>query len=96
MENRDVIDTVYRTMEFLAEESCGKCTPCREGTEVMLEILRRLSRGEGLEKDIRILQELSSVMMLSSMCGLGQAAPNPIVDSLQYFRSAYENQIRKN
>ena len=94
-ESRDVIDVVYRTMEFLAEESCGKCTPCREGTEVMLEILRRFSHGEGLEKDVRTLQELSSVMMLSSLCGLGQAAPNPIMDSLQYFRSAYDNQMRK-
>ncbi len=94
-ESRDVIDVVYRTMEFLAEESCGKCTPCREGTEVMLEILRRFSHGEGLEKDVRTLQELSSVMMLSSLCGLGQAAPNPVMDSLQYFRNAYDNQMRK-
>jgi len=94
-ESRDIIDIVYQTMEFLAEESCGKCTPCREGTEVMLEILRRFSHGEGLEKDVRILQELSSVMMLSSLCGLGQAAPNPVMDSLQYFRNAYENQMRK-
>ena len=94
-ESRDIIDIVYRTMEFLAEESCGKCTPCREGTEVMLEILRRFSHGEGLEKDVRTLQELSSVMMLSSLCGLGQAAPNPVMDSLQYFRNAYENQMRK-
>jgi len=94
-ENRDIIDIVYRTMEFLAEECCGKCAPGREGTEVMLEILRRFSRGEGLEKDIRILQELSSVMMLSSLCGLGQAAPNPVMDSLQHFRSAYDNRIRK-
>ena len=94
-ESRDIIDVVYQTMEFLAEESCGKCTPCREGTEVMLEILRRFSHGEGLEKDVRTLQELSSVMMLSSLCGLGQAAPNPIMDSLQYFRSAYDNQMRK-
>ena len=95
-ESRDIIDIVYRTMEFLAEESCGKCAPCRQGTEAMIEILRRLSQGEGQEPDIRLLQELASVMMLSSMCGLGQAAPIPIVDSLQYFRSAYENRIDKN
>jgi NADH:ubiquinone oxidoreductase subunit F (NADH-binding) len=94
-ENRDIIDMVYRSMEFLAEESCGKCTPCREGTEVMLEILGRFSRGEGAEKDIKILQEFSSVMMLASLCGLGQAAPNPVMDSLQYFRSAYNNRMRK-
>jgi len=95
-ETRDIIDIVYRTMEFLAEECCGKCTPCREGTEVMLEIIERFCRGEGLETDVRVLEELANAMMLSSLCGLGQAAPYPIVDSLQYFRSAYENRIRQN
>jgi len=94
-ETRDIVEIVYRTIEFLAEESCGKCTPCREGIEVMLQTMRRFSHGEGLEKDIRILQELSSVMMLCSLCGLGQAAPNPVMDSLKYFRSAYENRMRK-
>jgi len=95
-ESRDIIDIVYRTIEFLAEECCGKCAPCREGTEVMVEILERFSCGEGAERDIGVLEELSSAMMLSSLCGLGQAAPNPVVDSLQYFRSAYESRIRKN
>jgi len=94
-ESRDIIDIIYRNMEFLAEESCGKCAPCREGTEVMLEILERLSQGEGTEKDIRALQELASAMMLSSLCGLGQAAPNPVMDSLQYYRDVYESRIRK-
>ncbi len=94
-ESRDIVDVIYRTMEFLAEESCGKCTPCREGTEVMLQTLRRFSQGAGLEKDVRTLQELSDVMMLSSLCGLGQAAPNPVMDSLQHFRSAYDNRMRK-
>ena len=94
--SRDVIDIVYRTMQFLAEECCGKCAPCREGTEVMVEILERLSQGEGMERDIVTLEQLSQAMMLSSLCGLGQAAPIPVIDSLQYFRSAYENQIRKN
>ena len=92
---RDIIDILHRNMEFLAEESCGKCTPCREGTEVMTEILERVSQGEGTEKDIRDLQELGSAMILSSLCGLGQAAPNPVMDSLQYFRDAYDNRIRK-
>jgi len=95
-ESRDVIDIVYRTMQFLAEECCGKCAPGREGTEVMVEILERFSRGEGMERDIVTLEQLSQAMMLSSLCGLGQAAPIPVIDSLQYFRSAYENQIRKN
>jgi len=94
-ESRDVIDVVYKTLEFLAEESCGKCAPCREGTEAMIEILERFSKGEGLESDLRILPELSNVMMLSSLCGLGQAAPYPVIDSLRYFRSAYESRIRE-
>jgi NADH:ubiquinone oxidoreductase subunit F (NADH-binding) len=92
---RDVIDFVYRTMEFLSEESCGKCAPCREGTEVMVEILERLTKGEGMEEDIRVLEELSSVMMLSSLCGLGQAAPIPVLDTLKYFRNDYENRIKQ-
>ncbi|MFC1931383.1 NADH-quinone oxidoreductase subunit F [Chloroflexota bacterium] len=91
--SRNVIDIVYRTMEFLAEESCGKCTPCRQGTEVMVEILERFSHGEGLKKDIKGLENLSSVMMLTSLCGLGQAAPNAITDSLQYFKDAYESRV---
>ncbi len=94
-ESRDIIDVVYRTLEFLAEESCGKCSPCREGTEVMTEILERFSRGEGVKRDIKVLEELSEAMMLSSLCGLGQAAPTPVTDSLQHFRSAYEKRIKQ-
>ncbi len=95
-ETRDIIDVVYRSMEFLAEESCGKCAPCREGTEVMLGILDRFSRGEGLEDEVEVLQKLASAMMLSSLCGLGQAAPIPVIDSLQHFRGTYENRTQKN
>ncbi len=95
-ESRDVIDIVYRTMEFLTEESRGKCTPCRQGTEVMLEILERFGRGEGLKKDIKDLEGLSRVMVLSSLCGLGQAAPNAVTDSLQYFKDTYESCIAGN
>jgi len=94
-ESRDVIDFVYRTVEFLAEESCGKCTPCREGTEVMVEIMGRLARGEGVQEDIGVLEELSHVMMVSSLCGLGQAAPIPVLDTLKYFRNEYENRIKQ-
>jgi NADH:ubiquinone oxidoreductase subunit F (NADH-binding) len=92
---RDVIDVICRTMEFLNEESCGECTPCREGTEVMIEILGRLTRGEGVEEDIKVLEELSQVMMDSSLCGLGQAAPIPVVDTLRYFRNDYEMRIKQ-
>jgi NADH:ubiquinone oxidoreductase subunit F (NADH-binding) len=95
-ESRDVVEIVSQTMEFLAEESCGKCTPCREGTVVMAEILKRLASGEGSERDIGLLEELSSMMAIASMCGLGQAAPNPVLDSLRYFRDEYDTRLKKN
>ncbi|HLB27905.1 MAG TPA: NADH-ubiquinone oxidoreductase-F iron-sulfur binding region domain-containing protein [Dehalococcoidales bacterium] len=94
-ETRDVLDIVHRTMEFLAEESCGKCSPCREGTGVMVHVLEEFAKGEAREKDIQSLEALSSAMMLCSLCGLGQAAPNCVVDTLKYFRSAYEERIKK-
>lgn len=92
-QSRDVIDFVYRTVEFLSEESCGKCAPCREGTEVMMEIFGRLARGEGAQEDMQVLEELSNVMMASSLCGLGQSAPVPVLDTLKYFRNEYETRV---
>jgi NADH-quinone oxidoreductase subunit F len=94
-ESRDIIDMIYRTAEFFAEESCGKCAPCREGTQVLIEVLGRLARGEGSHGDIEILEDLSQVMMDSSLCGLGQSACIPVMDSLRYFRSDYENRINQ-
>jgi len=91
--SRDVIDFVYRNMEFLNEESCGFCTPCREGTEVMMEILGRLVKGDGVEEDLVALEELSNAMIASSMCGLGQTAAVPVLDTLKYFRNDYETRI---
>ncbi len=93
-ESRDVIDAVYKSLEFMAEESCGKCAPCREGTEVMIEILARFWRGEGEARDLKILPELAEVMRLASLCGLGQTAPIPVIDSLKYFGGDYQNKIR--
>ncbi len=92
-EGRDVIDIVSRTMEFLAEESCGKCTPCRQGTRVLFETMERFRRGEGLRKDIKVLQDLADTMALSSLCGLGQAAPFAVLDTLKYFPDDYEKRI---
>ena len=94
-ESRNIVDAVYHTMEFLAEESCGKCAPCREGTEALFEIMEKFNRGEGTERDIRHLEDLANAMMPSSLCGLGQAAPIPVVDSLQHFRSEYEDRIKQ-
>ena len=94
-QSRDTIEIVLKTMEFLAEESCGKCTPCREGTEALVEILGRLSHGEGTGRDIMLLEEVSGVMAAASLCGLGQAAPVPVLDTLKYFRPDYESRIKE-
>jgi NADH:ubiquinone oxidoreductase subunit F (NADH-binding) len=93
--SRCAIDIVRRSLEFFADESCGKCTPCREGTEAMLEILGRLGRGDGAERDLGALEELSEVMALASLCGLGQAAAVPVQDSLLHFRDEYEHRVEK-
>jgi NADH-quinone oxidoreductase subunit F len=93
--SRDVIDFACQTMEFLNEESCGQCTPCREGSEVMVEILDRLRKGDGAPEDIVTLEGLSSLMMKSSLCGLGQAAPVPVLDTLKYFRNDYVNRVKQ-
>jgi NADH:ubiquinone oxidoreductase subunit F (NADH-binding) len=94
-QTRDVIDVMYRNMEFLAEESCGKCCPCRDGSEAMLEILGRLAKGEGAGEDIGALEDLSKVMSLSALCGLGQTASTPLMDTLSYFRKEYESRIEQ-
>ena len=93
--SRDIIDIVHNDMHFLNEESCGKCTPCREGTEVMLEILGRLTRGEGVAEDISKLEDLARTMALASLCGLGQAAAVPVLDSLKYFSQEYVDRIEQ-
>ncbi|MFA5401758.1 MAG: NADH-ubiquinone oxidoreductase-F iron-sulfur binding region domain-containing protein, partial [Dehalococcoidia bacterium] len=90
---RDIIDIVYNDIRFLNEESCGKCTPCREGTEVMLEIYGRLRQGDGRERDISTLEELARTMAAASLCGLGQAAAVPVLDSLRYFYNEYIDRV---
>jgi len=92
-ESRNVLEIVYKTLEFLAEESCGKCVPCREGTIALIGIMDRILNGEGMAADILSLEELSRAMMLSSLCGLGQGAPNPVIDTLQHFRADYEQKL---
>lgn len=92
--DRDIVEVVWKNMEFFAEESCGKCVPCREGTLVLCSILERIAQGHGDDKDLAILRELSDTMMLASLCGLGQAAPNSVVDSLQYFSDEYKAKIK--
>jgi NADH-quinone oxidoreductase subunit F len=89
-----MVDTARFFMEFCVEESCGKCAPCREGTKRMLEILRRICGGKGREGDIELLEELALTIRDSSLCGLGQTAPNPVLSTIRYFRQEYEAHIR--
>jgi NADH:ubiquinone oxidoreductase subunit F (NADH-binding) len=93
--SRQITDIVYNDIRFLHEESCGKCTPCRDGLEVMVDIYRRLLGGEGVGQDIRVLEDLCTTMSLASLCGLGQAAPVPVLDSLEYFMTEYEGLVRQ-
>ncbi|MDD5245931.1 MAG: NADH-quinone oxidoreductase subunit NuoF [Candidatus Omnitrophica bacterium] len=81
-------------LEFTQNESCGKCTPCREGTKRMLEILTRLTEGKGQEGDIEKLERLGNMIKKSSLCGLGQSAPNPVLSTIKNFRVEYEEHIR--
>jgi NADP-reducing hydrogenase subunit HndC len=76
-------------LEFTVKESCGKCTPCRIGTKRMHEILERLCAGEGSEYDIYKLEKLAVNIKKSSVCGLGQSAPNPVISTLKYFRDEF-------
>ena len=88
-----MVDMARFFMDFIQDESCGKCTPCREGTRRMLEILERITSGEGELEDLDLLEELSEVIKDSSLCGLGQTGPNPVLSTLQYFREEYEAHI---
>jgi NADH-quinone oxidoreductase subunit F len=93
-ETRDIVDVVYRSEEFLAEESCGKCFPCREGTANIVEIMGKFAAGKGDPRDLKLLEELSRTMTLASSCGLGQAAPTPVLDGLQHFRSEFQGRMK--
>lgn len=82
-------------LTFTQEESCGKCAPCRIGTKRLLEILTRITEGDGKDGDIELLQELAEDVRDSSLCGLGMSAPNPILSTIKYFRHEYEAHIRE-
>ncbi|HCL89920.1 MAG TPA: NADH-quinone oxidoreductase subunit NuoF [Candidatus Atribacteria bacterium] len=93
-EDTCMVDLARYFMEFIQEESCGKCTPCREGTRIMLEILTRICQGKGKMKDLDTLEELSYQIKDTALCGLGQTAPNPILSTLRYFKDEYIEHIR--
>ncbi|MBP2663148.1 MAG: dehydrogenase (quinone) [Firmicutes bacterium] len=90
-----MVDLAKFFLSFTQEESCGKCTPCREGTKRMLEILTRITEGQGKEGDIELLETMARDIKTTALCGLGQTAPNPVLSTLQYFRDEYEAHIKE-
>lgn len=94
-EDTCMVDVAKFFLNFTQSESCGKCTPCREGTKRMLEVLTRITEGQGREGDIELLEELARNIKETALCGLGQTAPNPVLSTLKYFRHEYEAHIKE-
>ena len=93
-EDNCMVDVAKFYMEFICDESCGKCTPCRIGTKRMLEILTKITKGQGAMEDLDELDELSKAVKTNSLCALGQTSANPIVSTLTHFRDEYEAHIK--
>jgi len=89
-ESRNLVDIATRIAGFFEHESCGKCTPCREGTDRMLELMKKINAGQGSTVDMELLKKLGRVMSYSSLCGLGQAAPIPVISTMVHFHNEYE------
>ena len=94
-EDTCMVDVARYFLNFLTDESCGKCVPCREGIRQMLKILTNITRGEGREGDIERLEELAEVAKNASLCTLGKSAPNPVLSTINYFREEYEAHIKE-
>lgn len=93
-EDNCMVDIAKFFLQFTCDESCGKCTPCREGTKRMLEMLEKITEGRGEEGDIEKLENLANHIKDSALCGLGQTAPNPVLSTIRYFRDEYEAHIK--
>ncbi len=94
-EDNCMVEVARYFLAFTQAESCGKCTPCREGTRHMLDILTRITEGKGKEEDIDILLEMSELIGSTSLCALGATAPNPVLTTLKYFRDEYDAHIKE-
>lgn len=90
-----IVDVVKCFMHFFVHESCGKCTPCREGTKRLYEIYEKISEGKATEDDLKVLADLSLTMQVSALCGLGQAAPTSVVTTLKFFSDEYDSHIKQ-
>lgn len=89
-----MVDIAKFFLEFTVDESCGKCTPCRIGTRRLLEILTKITKGQGTMEDLNRMEELCYSIKASALCGLGQTAPNPVLSTLRYFRDEYEAHVK--
>ncbi len=94
-EDTCMVDVAKYFLDFSVEESCGKCLPCREGNRVMLDMLEKITQGEGEDGDIEKLIELGKNIMDTSLCGLGQSSPQPVISTIRYFRDEYEAHIKE-
>jgi NADH-quinone oxidoreductase subunit F/NAD(P)H dehydrogenase (quinone)/NADP-reducing hydrogenase subunit HndC len=94
-DNTCMVDMARFFMDFIQDESCGKCTPCREGTRRQLELLKKICNGQGEPRDLDELESLSAVIKDTALCGLGQTGPNPVLSTLRYFRDEYEAHIHE-
>jgi NADH:ubiquinone oxidoreductase subunit F (NADH-binding)/(2Fe-2S) ferredoxin/ferredoxin len=94
-EDTCMVDVARYFLDFLSDESCGKCVPCREGIRQMLKVLTNISKGKGNEGDIELLEELSEVTRDASLCALGRTAANPVLSTIRYFRDEYEAHIKE-
>lgn len=94
-EDTCMVDLARYFLEFISDESCGKCTPCRIGTKIMLDLVTRICEGRGTMKDLEKLEELANTIGKTSLCGLGQTAPNPVLSTLRYFRHEYLEHINE-
>jgi NADP-reducing hydrogenase subunit HndC len=94
-EHTCMVEMAKYFIEFTNDESCGKCTSCRDGSAAMLEILRRICDGKGQEGDVELLEELGKAIQEASLCGLGQSLPNPVLSSIEHFREEYEVHIKE-
>jgi NADH:ubiquinone oxidoreductase subunit F (NADH-binding)/(2Fe-2S) ferredoxin/Pyruvate/2-oxoacid:ferredoxin oxidoreductase delta subunit len=92
-ENTCMVDMARFFMDFVQDESCGKCTPCREGTRRLLQMLEKFCSGRGEPGDLEILEDLAYTIKDTALCGLGQTGPNPVLSTLRYFRNEYEAHI---
>jgi ferredoxin len=93
-EDSCMVDVSRFFLEFTQDESCGKCVPCREGTLRMLQLLTKICDGKGTDKDLEILTQLANTVKSTSLCGLGQTAPNPVLSTLRHFHEEYVEHIR--